>query len=125
MSISYLLDQACLPILNVGLLVCCTHELLLHREIANVLLLECLDEKPDAALAVLRFHENHKFFLHHALELILLLSRAENGAHSLEGRHFLFDSLLLTGEFRSENHIGLEEHVVNGFDLVALCLTDH
>ena len=56
LSVTHLLHQSYLPILYVTLLVHSHHELLLHGEVGDVLLLESLYEQSDSLLTVLRFN---------------------------------------------------------------------
>ena len=56
LRVTHLLHQSYLPILYVTLLVHSHHELLLHGEVSDVLLLESLYEQSDSFLTVLRFN---------------------------------------------------------------------
>ena len=53
-----------LPVLYLCLIVHRSHDLLLHGEAVDVLFLQGVDEKLNAFLAVLGFHESPYFLLH-------------------------------------------------------------
>ena len=98
-------DEALLPVLDFCLLVSRTHQLLLHREVAHMLLLERVDQKSDARLTVLGLDQVDKFTLHHLDKLILLLPCPQCRGHSPERGDLLLDRVLLVLELRSENHV--------------------
>lgn len=50
-------NKSVFPVLHIVLLVRCTHQLLLHSEVADVLLLEGVHEEFDSCFAVLALHE--------------------------------------------------------------------
>ena len=122
---AHLGNQALLPILNVRLLIRSAHQLLLHREVAHVLLLQRFNQEPDASLAVLRFDERNKFTLHHLLKIRVLSTRAKHRGHPLERRHFVLSLLLLQLKVWSKHHVSVNEQVMDILQLVALSFPYH
>lgn len=103
-------DQSMLPVLDIVLLVCRAHQLLLHGEVANMLLLEGVDEQFDTCLAVLALHQRRQLVLHQLLKVIVLLCRTQHGGHAPEAIHPVFDCSLLHSQVRLQDHVGRHEH---------------
>ena len=66
---AHLGDQIKLPILDVSLFVRGAHQLLLHGEIAHVLLFEGFNEKFNATFTILRLDNSLKFTFHQLFEV--------------------------------------------------------
>ena len=90
-----------------------------------MLLLQRINQEPDASLTVLRFDQSDKFTLHHPLEIRVLPTRAKNRGHPLERRHFVLSLLLLQLKVWSKHHVSVNEQVMDILQLVALSFPYH